>query len=105
MSKVQLHVFLDASDYAYAAVAYFRIETAQGIETILVAAKTKVAPVCPISIPRMELLAAVLGARLYESITSGHYMHVELTHYWIDSKTVLIWIKADARRYKQFVIF
>ena len=104
-SKIQLHVFVDASENAYAAVAYFRIQSQNGIETALVAAKTKVAPLRPISIPRLELLAAVLGSRLAVTIKNSHDFEIEATYLWSDSKTVLLWLKEDPKRYKQFVMF
>lgn len=104
-SIVQLHILVDASENAYAAVAYFRIQTHDKIETSLVASKTKVAPLRPVSIPRMELLAAVLGARLAATISNGHDLRIESTHFWTDSKTVLLWLRSDPRRYKQFVMF
>lgn len=68
--EVQLHTFVDASENAYAAVSYFRILNADHIETAIVGAKTKVTPQIPISIPRLELQAVTLGARLANSICS-----------------------------------
>lgn len=53
--KIDLHIFANASEKAYAAVAYFRIEKGNNITTSFVIAKTRVAPLKPISVPRMEL--------------------------------------------------
>ncbi|XP_055918427.1 uncharacterized protein LOC129950519 [Eupeodes corollae] len=104
-SKVQLHVFVDTSETAYAAVAYFRIATENSTEVVLVCSKTKVAPLRPISIPRMELLGTVLGSRLGNSVAKAHELKIESTHYWSDSKTVLLWLLGDPKAYKQFVMF
>lgn len=101
-SLPQLHVFVDASEYAYAAVAYFRMEYNDDISCSLVAAKTKVAPQKPLSIPRMELQAAVLGTRLATTICNGH-PPISKRYIWSDSRTVLCWLKADPRRFHQFV--
>ncbi|XP_058816670.1 uncharacterized protein LOC131679943 [Topomyia yanbarensis] len=59
---LELHVFVDASEQAYAAVAYFRIIDRGDIRCSLVAAKAKVAPLQPLTIPRLELQAAVIGS-------------------------------------------
>ena len=67
---VQLHVFCDVSEQAFAAVGYFRLEGEAGVRTALVAAKSRVAPLKPLTIPRMELQAAVMGSRLGDTITS-----------------------------------
>ncbi|XP_062703871.1 uncharacterized protein LOC134286288 [Aedes albopictus] len=59
-ASLQIHLFVDASDSAYAAVVYFRLETDHSTHVALVGAKTKVAPLKALSIPRLELKAAVL---------------------------------------------
>ncbi|XP_055590318.1 uncharacterized protein LOC129742446 [Uranotaenia lowii] len=101
---LELHLFADASEDAYAAVAYFRIPNpAGGFRISLVAAKTKVAPLRHWSIPRLELQSAVLAARLGTFIKAGHKLRIERTVFWSDSSTVLAWIRSDHRRYSQFV--
>lgn len=56
--NVSLHGFADASTLAYGAVLYVRVETSDRIECTLVAAKSRVAPLKTITIPRLELCAA-----------------------------------------------
>ncbi|XP_062713760.1 uncharacterized protein LOC134290608 [Aedes albopictus] len=104
-SKLQVHVFVDASQSAYACVAFFRVETPNGPEVSLVAAKSKVAPLKMLTIPRLELQAAVLGSRLLNSVIAMHALHVTKRVLWSDSNTVLAWIRSDQRRYHQFVGF
>jgi len=58
---IELHSFVDASEYGVR-ICRFRIGKADDITDLLIAAKSKVAPLKPLSIPRMELLAAVIGA-------------------------------------------
>lgn len=71
----------------------------------LIGAKTKVAPLKTLSIPRLELKAAVLGIRLLEAIQNQHTITVHERHFWSDSSTVLAWIRSDHRRYNKFVAF
>ena len=61
---IQLHIFVDATELAYAAVAYFHVSTSNDVKCALVQAKVKVSPKQPVSIPRMELMAAVSRVRL-----------------------------------------
>ncbi|XP_059225672.1 uncharacterized protein LOC131997855 [Stomoxys calcitrans] len=63
-SNVQLHTFVDASIDAYAAVTYLRVESEGNVKCSLIASKTKVAPLKPISVPKLELMAAIIGLRL-----------------------------------------
>ncbi|XP_062702256.1 uncharacterized protein LOC134285477 [Aedes albopictus] len=102
--QLQLHVFVDASEAAFSAVAYFRVMNTNGeAECSIVAAKTKVAPLKPLSIPRLELQAAVLGSRLMAFVQEIHSVEVKKRFLWSDSATVLAWLRADHRRYKQYV--
>ncbi|XP_053969225.1 uncharacterized protein LOC128870597 [Anastrepha ludens] len=103
--KVQLHTFVDASENAYAAVSYFRIEAGGHVVSRLVAAKAKVAPLRPLSIPRLELQAAVIGARLTNMVEEAHHIKFEKRCIWSDSKTVLKWLHGDPRKFQQFVMF
>lgn len=57
------------------------------------------------SISRLELQAAVLGARLANSILKGHAVKVKRVGLWSDSKTVLCWLRSDPKRFRQFVSF
>ncbi|KAL0810381.1 hypothetical protein ABMA28_010526 [Loxostege sticticalis] len=100
----ELHVFCDASEQAYAAVVFWRLVREDGtVNVILAAAKAKVAPLKTQSIPRLELQAAVIGARLADAVITEHEWQPSDTIFWSDSRTVLHWIRQDARRYTPFV--
>jgi hypothetical protein len=98
--KVSLHVFGDASEQAYSAVAYF--VNADG-NVALIAGKARVTPLKIISILRLELQAALLVCRLAEKITKEHEIDVIKTILWTDSMTVLQWIRSNPKDYKPFV--
>lgn len=91
------------SKLAFAAVAYLRFEEENKVDISMVIAKTRVAPIKPMSIPRKELQAAVLGSRLYTLISEKLEYPLNQVFFWSDSKTVLYWIKSDKRKYKPFV--
>ncbi|XP_011688448.1 PREDICTED: uncharacterized protein LOC105450352 [Wasmannia auropunctata] len=66
-SAISLHLFVDASQDAYAAVIFCRVETKDKEDVNFVQAKARVAPKKQITIPRLELLAAMIGTRLMRS--------------------------------------
>ncbi|XP_055590276.1 uncharacterized protein LOC129742402 [Uranotaenia lowii] len=100
---IQLHTFVDASEEAYACAAYFRFYERGAPHCVLVGAKAKVAPVKPLSIPRLELQAAILGIRLADFIQRNHQLSIAKRFFWTDSATVLHWIHSDARKYNAYV--
>ncbi|XP_055633828.1 uncharacterized protein LOC129774158 [Toxorhynchites rutilus septentrionalis] len=102
---LELHIFVDGSEQAYSAAAYFRVRDQGQIRCALVSSKTKVAPLQLTSVPRLELQAAVIGARLRKTIEDGHSVRVKSTYFWSDSSTVISWITSDTRRYRQYVAF
>ena len=69
VKDASLHTMADASQLAYAAVSYVQHEYEDGEITVqFSAAKAKVAPTKATSIPRLELMAAVLGLRLLRKV-------------------------------------
>ncbi|XP_043478502.1 uncharacterized protein LOC122508900 [Leptopilina heterotoma] len=103
LKRCELHVFCDAGKRAYAAVAYWRLELQEGIYTNIIASKSRVAPVKPLSIPRLELQAALLGSRLAQTIEKEHNFKIDERIMWSDSRTVILWVKSNPRFYNTFV--
>ena len=85
----ELHVFTDASQLAYGAVAYARIISEHGVSCCFLMSKAKVAPIKQLSIPKLELQAAVLGTRLAHFIKKHHTIEFKDTTIWCDSMSVL----------------
>ncbi|GBN08009.1 hypothetical protein AVEN_215210-1 [Araneus ventricosus] len=73
----------------------FAFECADVVQVNLSAAKSRVAPVKTIAIPRLELLAATVGARLCRSVLSALQWDNAKQHCWTDSTTVLGWIQRE----------
>ena len=98
--KIELHGFSDASLQAYGAVIYSRcLSKSSNIITNLIASKSRVAPIKPITIPRLELLGNLLLARLMKSLkkTFQNLGYTVKTCFWTDSKVTLSWIFADSK--------
>ena len=101
----QLCGYCDASLSAYAAVIYLRIESKGGYHLRFVVAKMRVAPLKKQSIPRLELLAAVLLARLMNTMKSNLSPELDISSYhcFIDSQVALCWIRNVERSWRPFV--
>ncbi|XP_067023076.1 uncharacterized protein [Acropora muricata] len=99
----ELHCFSDASEKAYAASIYVCSIYEDGrIDVKLVASKTKVAPLKKQSIPRLELLGATILVRLAKTTQNALPQKLK-TLFWVDSITVLCWIK-NLKPWKQYVM-
>ena len=100
----RLHVFCDASEKAYSAVAYLQWEEKDGKMAVsLVASKSRVAPLKKLSLPRLELMGTLIGARLGRNLINLLKMETHQLHMWTDSMIVLHWIRGSTHKWKQFV--
>ncbi|XP_055936879.1 uncharacterized protein LOC129966477 [Argiope bruennichi] len=104
VEAIELHGFSDASEAAFGAVVYCKSQTPAGEVVVkMVASKSRVAPLKKLTIPRLELCAAVLLVKLMQRIQSALRLKVSNTYYWSDSMIVLSWIKKETSQLKTFV--
>ena len=102
--KLQLHVFSDASEVGYGASSYLRAEYPDGqVHCTFIMGKARNAPVKFVSIPRLELQAAVLATRMCKMLRDELELNIDRTLLWTDSEIVLHYLKNEKRRLQTFV--
>lgn len=103
IQQAELHCFTDASERAYGTVIYLKLMYEDRVDVKWVAAKGRVCPLEPISIPRLELMAATLGAQMVDKVRNALEDDRILIRMWTDSMTTLWWITGRTRNLKMFV--
>ena len=104
VKEVQLHHFSDASQIGYGQCSYVRmVDDRNQVHCSLVKVNARVAPVRPVTIPRLELTAAVLSVRIAKYV-KRQLNYEDITEvFWTDSDVVLGYISNDARRFHVYV--
>ena len=105
IQKCDLFGFCDASSRAYAAVVYIRVSTSTGRSMEFIVSKTRVAPATRITIPRLELLSALLLAKLISSVLVAleGEMSFDSIICFTDSRVALYWVTGLDKEWKPFV--
>lgn len=103
VNACHIHIFCDASIRAYGTAAYIRINQSGEWGAMLLCAKTKVAPLKTVSIPRLELCAVELGCKLLTRIRTIEAFATAPTFLWTDSEIVLYWLRKPPNELKTFV--
>ena len=104
LHNVQLHHFSDASEVGYGAASNLRLVDDKGrVHCGLVMAKSCGSPLKAVTIPSMELTAAVVSVKLHKFITEQLDLLINKTVFWTDSTIVLQYIRNEGRRFPTFV--
>ena len=102
--SIAVHTFVDTSNDVYGAVSYLRSDYSHGSYSVsIIASKTRVAPLMPMTTPRLELMAAILGLHLMLSILTALNILITKGHFWSDSMNVLYWIRGKGKQFRPFV--
>ncbi|KRY56245.1 hypothetical protein T03_5383 [Trichinella britovi] len=101
VKRIELHACCDASERAYGTVVYLRVETSSGsVRVSLAAANTRVAPVKRLSLQRLELMGALIAARLIRYVQGALRLDIRFLSCWSDSEVTLWWIRSAASQWK-----
>ena len=104
LTSVQLHHFSDVSDHGYGQCSYLHLTDDTGqVHCSFVMGKARVTPLKPVSIPRLELTAALLSVRISVSLREELEYDQITEVFYTDSQVVLGYIKNEARRFHVFV--
>ena len=104
VKDASLHTFADASEQGYGTCSYLRQVSETGrIHVAFIFAKSRVAPLKLITIPRLELTAATLASKIHTMVKDELMIDQLKEKFWVDSKIVLGYLFNKTRRYKTFV--
>ena len=100
----ELHNFADASTSGYGQCSHLRVKDEdENVHVSLVMGKSRDAPTKITTIPRLELTAAVVSAKVAVMVQEGLNYTKLKQYFWTDSKVVLGYINNDAKRFHTFV--
>ena len=102
--QYELHTFSDASMKAYSAVTYLRMVYSDGTSSCsFVQGKSRLCPLKVMTIPRLELSAAVLAVTMNKQIQAELTLPIAEVCFWTDSTAVIQYIRNESRRFHTFV--
>ena len=94
--QLELHIVADSSQDVFCSVAYLRAkvksESQECTEIAFVLGKARVAPMKCLTVPKLELQAALLATRLKVDITKALTIPLSRVFKWTDSTSVLEWL-------------
>ena len=91
--SVELHLFADASIRAFCSVTFLLLRQ----QSSFVMAKTCVAPLKHCTLPRLELMATLVAARLAKFMINSLKLRSTPSFIWTDSQIVSYWIHSSKK--------
>lgn len=102
--SISLHAFSDASLKGYGSCVYIRsVLQDDSVFCHLLCAKGKVAPLRPMTIPRLELCGAVTMVKLVQQVLFALNVNFDDVVFWTDSTILLCWLKMHPNKLSTFV--
>ncbi|XP_055928663.1 uncharacterized protein LOC129959796 [Argiope bruennichi] len=102
--SIEIHVFCDASKLAYGASVYVKLKKQDKVYVNLITSKTRVAPLKSVTLPRLELLGALVASRLSSKVQEIIGQKKRLYCVPLDRfQNSSVLDKGSHRKWKQFV--
>ena len=100
VESLELHVFGDSSKEVFGAVAFLRSRQKSdgSMQLAFVIGEGRVAPMKSLTIPKLELQAALLASRLKRHVEAALTLAIEKVYMWSDSSTVLQWLHSPEKQ-------
>ena len=90
MDNIQLHSFSDASRSGYGSMCYLRLRYTRGrVNVTFLVGKSRLTPIKQVTIPRLDLTAAVVAIKLTQQVEHELELRVDSITNWTDSTVVL----------------
>ncbi|GFR00528.1 uncharacterized protein TNCT_339981 [Trichonephila clavata] len=103
-TSIEIHGFSDASERCYGAAVYCKSKNNSGVTLVrLITSKSRVSPIKSLTIPRLELCAAVLLSKLVKRVIDALKLESVKVYLWTDSMIVLSWLQKEPMDLKTFV--
>ena len=103
-AELDIHTFSDASERGYGCCSYLKCIDKDGqVSTTLIMSKGRISPIKQVSIPRLELQAAVMSAQVNDMLCKEFDLPISRSYFWTASQIVLSYIKNTDRRFKVYV--
>ncbi|XP_067451997.1 uncharacterized protein [Thunnus thynnus] len=104
ISSAQMCHFSDASENGYGTVTYLRMQNIKNmVHVTFLFGKARVAPLKHVTIPHLELTAAVVAVQVDKMLQSELELPLKPSNFWTDSTSVLKYIKNEDKRFQTFV--
>ena len=104
VSTRELHAFCDASESALGIVIYVRVCNIQNMSHVsLLCASSKLAPRAAVSVPRLELCAALELVLAVQRVSNELKKNIDSVTYYSDSKVVLDYLKNSSSSFTRYV--
>jgi len=104
VEEISLHTFSDASTVGYGICSYLRFQYPSGeVHCSFLMGRSRCAPLKVTTIPRLELQAATLAAKMYSTVTEELTLSIDKAVFWTDSMTVLQYIRNEEKRFEVYV--
>jgi len=103
LQDCEVQVFGDASERAYGTVIYLKSIIDNAVTVRLIYSKARLAPIKRVTLPRLELLAALIATRLLRYFCQATEYDISKATPWSDLTIALAWGRGDPKSWKTFV--